>query len=288
MTTGEAGPTEGTQAESSQIRRPQRGPVVNPALSPQSDNTGKPPSRAPDTPCSDPMTGNATNPTDWRLLQAAAVGSPVARRDFTERYLDVIRSYLTVRWRGRNRKCNVDDAVQDVFFDCFKENGVLDRVQTAKPTSFRAFLYGVARNTALRHEQSGAHRPETPLEQLPQEPAATSATPSMAFDLAWARSTLGRAALRQSENAEAGGDPAALRRVELLRLRFGDDLPIREIARFWQVRPSWLHHQYAQARIEFGRALREELAAQNPESSRSADLEVQHLLEILEHGALRG
>jgi hypothetical protein len=49
----------------------------------------------------------------------------------------------------------------------------------------------------------------------------------------------------------------ARRRVELLRLRFRDDLSIREIARRWKVEDAWLHHQYGQARKEFERAWRE-------------------------------
>jgi len=58
------------------------------------------------------------------------------------------------------------------------------------------------------------------------------------------------AAQVQAEQARHGG-PAALRRVELLHLRFHDGLPIREIAERWQADAAQVHHDYARARQEF-------------------------------------
>jgi RNA polymerase sigma-70 factor (ECF subfamily) len=43
--------------------------------------------------------------------------------------------------------------------------------------------------------------------------------------------------------------------VELLRLRFHENLPIRDIARRWGTDPAVLHHEYAKAREEFRSAL---------------------------------
>ena len=51
-------------------------------------------------------------------------------------------------------------------------------------------------------------------------------------------------------------DEEAHRRLELLSLRFGDGLALREIAARWQCDPTELHVAYARARREFGRALR--------------------------------
>jgi hypothetical protein len=59
-----------------------------------------------------------------------------------------------------------------------------------------------------------------------------------------------------SERAREQAD-GALRRVELLRLRFREDLPIREIARQWDEDPARLHHEYAKARREFAAALKD-------------------------------
>ena len=81
-------------------------------------------------------------------------------------------------------------------------------------------------------------------------------TLSHAFDRAWASMLLQEAARLQAERARAKGEDA-VRRVDLLSLRFEDGLPIREIALRWGVEPDWLHHQYARARDEFKRALKE-------------------------------
>ncbi len=45
----------------------------------------------------------------------------------------------------------------------------------------------------------------------------------------------------------------AVRHVELLRLRFEENLPIREIARRWATDPANVHKSYALARRSFGR-----------------------------------
>src|SRR5262249_32996974 len=77
--------------------------------------------------------------------------------------------------------------------------------------------------------------------------AADEESLSAAFDRAWAKSLMREAARRQKEQA-AGKGEAALRRVELLRLRFHDGLPIRDIARLWGEDAARVHHQDARAR----------------------------------------
>ena len=42
----------------------------------------------------------------------------------------------------------VDEGTQEVFVECFKSGGVLDRVSKDRPKELRAFLYGVVRNVA--------------------------------------------------------------------------------------------------------------------------------------------
>ena len=58
----------------------------------------------------------------------AADGRAVDRAEFARRYAPVIRAYLGARWRGNGLAQEVDDAVQDVFVDCFSENGALTRL----------------------------------------------------------------------------------------------------------------------------------------------------------------
>jgi RNA polymerase sigma-70 factor (ECF subfamily) len=145
----------------------------------------------------------------------------------------------------------VDDAVQDVFVECFKTGGVLERVEVDRPGGFRAFLLGVARNVARRYEDR--RRADG---SLPDGVAADDTGPADAFERAWARSLL-REAARVQEQAAVGRGEAARRRVELLRLRFQEGQPIRDIAEQWGVAAAKLHHEYAVAREEFRAALRE-------------------------------
>jgi RNA polymerase sigma-70 factor (ECF subfamily) len=194
---------------------------------------------------------SGSHSTCWNLIRAAADGSPPERDEFARRYAPVLRAYLAARWRGRPLLQDLDDAVQDVFVECLRPGGALARFDPSRDGGFRAFLYGVARNVALRRE---SRRPP------PVSASALDAVPddhtslSRVFDRAWARAVLREAARLQEERARAAGE-RALRRVELLRLRFQENLPIRDIARLWQTDPAVLHHEYARAREEFREAL---------------------------------
>ena len=193
--------------------------------------------------------------TSWRVVASAAEGDDSGRARFVDRYGPVVRAYFGARWRGSPLAADVDDAAQEVFLDCFRRNGVLARTRSARPVRFRAFLYGVARMTARRIERDRAVRRrlvaggESAIEASPSPDESLSRV----FDRAWASALLRRAAARQEERAR--GDEAATRRVELLRLRFREGRPIRDIASLWGVEAAWLHHQYAAARDEFRRAL---------------------------------
>jgi RNA polymerase sigma-70 factor (ECF subfamily) len=72
----------------------------------------------------------------------------------------------------------------------------------------------------------------------------------------------------QAKHAESKG-AAAQRRLELLRLRFQENQPIREIAEMWNEDPSKIHREYATAREEFRQALREIVRFHNPASTDS-------------------
>jgi RNA polymerase sigma-70 factor (ECF subfamily) len=103
---------------------------------------------------------------------------------------------------------------------------------------------------------------------------------SRAFDRAWAQSTMRRAAERQAELAQKSGE-AAIRRVELLRLRFHEGLTIREIASRWGEYKARLHHEYASARQEFKKALLEVIAFHHPGSPKEVEQECAALLDRL-------
>ena len=75
--------------------------------------------------------------------------------------------------------------------------------------------------------------------------------------------------------------PDAVQRIELLRLRFEENLPIRAIAERWGVDARSLHHAYAMARQEFKAALLEVVAFHQPGSPRELEEEAASLLKAL-------
>ena len=78
---------------------------------------------------------------------------------------------------------------------------------------------------------------------------------------------------------ELGAD--AVQRVELLRLRFHEGLPICEIAQRWNVDSAKLHREYAKARKEFRAALLEVVAFHYPGSPADVERECVELLALL-------
>ena len=115
-----------------------------------------------------------------------------------------------------------------------------------------------------------------PLDSNFDEPAREK-TLSNIFDEAWAKTLMRQAALRQRDNAR--GDERARKRVELLRMRFQDNRPIREIAQKWGVEADFLHHEYATARDEFREALRAVVAEHQPGSPGEIERECQRLID---------
>jgi RNA polymerase sigma-70 factor (ECF subfamily) len=186
--------------------------------------------------------------TCWTLIHAAADGDTSSRERFAKTYLPVVRTYLAARWRARPDSPAIDDAVQDVFVECFKPGGVLAKAEAERDGGFRAYLLGVVRNVARKKETR-----TKAAEPLPDSLPADDTSVAKAFDRAWVKTMLRQAAKGQADTAK--GHPAAERRVELLRLRFQEGLPIRDIAERWGEDPAKLHHEYATARAEFREAL---------------------------------
>ena len=221
--------------------------------------------------------------TCWTLIRDAAGGDAGAREMFATRYLPVVRAFLGTRWSGRLSPEEIDDAAQEVFVECLKEQGLLERVREGERAGFRGFLLGACRNVALRIEDQRRRRrvADGGSSALAELTPADEETLGRAFDQAWARSLLREAAERQAERAREKDD-GARRRVELLELRFKQGLPIRDIARRWNVEAAWLHHQYAQAGKEFERALREVIAFHRPGRPDAVQRELQELMALLQ------
>ena len=217
--------------------------------------------------------------TRWTVIQRAAEGSEAAQAEFVRRYSSIIRAYFGARWRGTPLRSELDDATQRVFLDCFKDRGVLERADPAKGSGFRAFLYGVVRNVARDMERKRARSRErhaadlVDLDRLQAEEASFAKV----FDRAWAESVLRDAAALHREQANRKG-PEAVRRHELLDLRYGAGLPIREIAERWQVEAEWLHGQHRTARQEFKRALMDVVRDLGGGARESVEQECERLL----------
>jgi RNA polymerase sigma factor (sigma-70 family) len=222
-----------------------------------------------------------SNTTCWTMIEAAAEGSQPDRALFAKNYLPVVRAYLTARWRSGALRAMSDDAVQDVFVECFRSGGPLARADRDRDGGFRPFLFGVVRNIARRFEERQEKRLRKQQSGIDlQVVASDESNHSQVFDRAWAKSMMRQAAERQAEFAEQTSQ-VAVRRVELLRLRFNEGMPIREIAKQWDVDASQLHHEYATARREFKNALLEVVSFHQPGSQAEIEQECSQLLKLL-------
>ena len=214
--------------------------------------------------------------TQWTMIRSAAAGSADARTEFARRYQGVIRAYLGARWRGTSFASEVDDVAQEVFVTCFRAEGPLTRADPGRPGGFRAFLYGIVRNEALMAERRRARRRERAGIDL-DDRAVDDTSLSRVFDRAWAAALMHDAAELQLARAHDKG-PEAVRRHELLAIRFGEGLPIRAIAERWGVDAALLHREYPKAREEFKRALIDVVAERQGGGPESVEAECSRLL----------
>jgi RNA polymerase sigma-70 factor (ECF subfamily) len=90
----------------------------------------------------------------------------------------------------------------------------------------------VTRKVAARYEERRLKRREVGLDEAAAEVAGIVSDEDLAaiFDRAWARAMVREAAVQQARHARSQGSEAR-QRVELLRPRFREGLPVREIAR---------------------------------------------------------
>ena len=222
--------------------------------------------------------------TCWTLIGGAASGNAEEREEFVRRYAPVVKAYLRARWLGSAHLQDLEDAVQEVFVDCFKDHGALERVDNGRRGGFRGFLYGVTRNVGLRIEAAKTRRkerqPSTGLDLDAMERRERSL--SQSFDRAWAQSVMREALAELRHNVDALGEKAA-KHYDLLRLRFHDGLPIHEIAGRWKVEPAVLYREFAAAKAEFRDALIAVVAAHDPDAGREeVACECAQLLDLLE------
>src|SRR5262249_9230582 len=153
-------------------------------------------------------------------------------------------------WRTSPCRAFVDDAIQEVLLECIKPGGALDGVERGRGR-FRSFLKGVANNVARRVERRRQRdRLRLRHDSGHDDVIDDEENLSHAFDRFWALGLIAEARRLLAERARHSGGEAA-RRVDLLRLRFEEGLPVRDIAALWQEDADVVHSQKARALREF-------------------------------------
>ncbi len=218
--------------------------------------------------------------TCWTLIQAAAAGEESPRSEFARQYLPLVRRYLAARWRDLFSG-EIDDAVQEVFLACLQKEGALSRADRGRAGGFRPFLFGVIRNVARRFEDRRARRrarerPDADLDHVPDREDSLDRL----LDREWARCMMAQAAEHHQRTALARGANAR-QGVELLRMRFFDGLPLRDIATRWKEDPEKVHQLYRTAREQFRNSLRKIVEFHQPGVA-DLDAECRRLLSLLE------
>ena len=117
------------------------------------------------------------NPGDtcWTILRAASSGNAEARAAFSHSYAATIRGFLNGRWRGRVLATEADDATQEVFLECFKPGGVLERARTLVEEAGSDQLWAILDTLALAQHRTGdsAGAIETQKQAIALMPAGT-------------------------------------------------------------------------------------------------------------------
>lgn len=187
------------------------------------------------------------------------------KESFAQRYGPVLRAYLAARWRLPTDHERVEDATQEIFLQCFKKGGALERAEPGKGGGFRAFIYGVARNIATMAERSYHRRRDSgALSKDAVEWAELEADePSLSqvFDKAWAVMVTREARDLMARRAK---DDSARRRLAALELRYQEHKPPREIADHIGQDVTQVYELLRRARQEYRVALLEIMAAYHP------------------------
>jgi RNA polymerase sigma-70 factor, ECF subfamily len=175
--------------------------------------------------------------TDEQLVSEAVRGSAVAFERLVERYQDRLLRFLIMRCQSR---ADAEDAMQDTFVNAFR---YLESYNAR--WQFSTWLYRIA----IRNAQSlAARRPEQ--EECHAEPACDAPDPLRECILASERENLWLAAKRL-----LSADSYAA-----MWLRYGEDLPVKEVARALGRPQSWTKVVLLRARRRLVRELEDENA----------------------------
>ncbi|MCB9888808.1 MAG: sigma-70 family RNA polymerase sigma factor [Planctomycetes bacterium] len=206
--------------------------------------------------------------TSWALIQCAAAGAGPERDTFARRYAPVIRDYLRARWRLPADHERVEDALQEVFVECFKADGVLDRADPAYASGFRAYLFGVVAKVALVSERRFRRRSDRPAEDAVDLDGIQSDEESLsrAFDKGWAELVVREAIELLRERS--CGDPVRTERFTVLEQRFLRDLTPAQIGEQTGHTPERTYQLLRRAKSDFRSAFLDVLRAYDPSAEK--------------------
>lgn len=206
--------------------------------------------------------------TCWTEIIGAARGDPQLRDVFCRRYEPVIRAYLSVRWRIGAEREEIADATQEVFLQCLRSDGALERLDPTRPGGLRAFLYGVTARVAsvLERQRQRWNRSNARPAFDPDSVERSDVTLSAAFDRAWA-AMVGREARRLLVARAAKGGESARRRLYCLEQRYFHGRPPREIAVALGIDAQRVSEHLHDAKGEYRAALLEIMAGYFPQAS---------------------
>lgn len=210
--------------------------------------------------------------TSWSLIELAASGDAVGREEFARRYDPVVRSVICARWKLSREHADVDDATQEVFVRCFRENGPLARADRQRPQGFRAYLYGIVRNVTAEAERREGSRREVTGDQTEQLKAAESreAALSQVFERAWHRLILQETAELLDRRATG---PRRVAAQSALHLRMHGGVKPAEIATRLGIEVSVVYELIREAKAQYRAAFLEVMASHYPDLDEAGLLE---------------
>jgi DNA-directed RNA polymerase specialized sigma24 family protein len=194
--------------------------------------------------------------SSWALVGLVGEDHREARREFAFRYDKFVRRVLAKRWLGTAYRNHFDDAVQDVFVECFKPGGVLEKADRTRGGAFRSLLFRVTCHVAARFER--AHHRDSRIEA--NDFADTSGQDNDAY--------------RQLTREEVGEVVrGAIRRMQqkIIHLAAGDT----QVA-------GTLHRQHSKAKLEFQSFLGEVVEETYRVPPEEVSEILQELLSVLE------
>ena len=174
----------------------------------------------------------------------------------------------------------LDHAAQEVFVECFRQGGALERLEPDRPGAFAPSSTAWCGSWPSAPSRPGAREEQAPPDGYDPRQVAADDTRLSRPSTAWPGALMAEAAVRHAADAERAG-AAAVSRVELLRLRFHDGLPVREIARRRGCDPDAVHREYARARQEFRAALAAVVAFHHPGTPAEVERTCAELLALL-------